>query len=70
MAKLTPWVPRHIEPVRNGFYDCVVRIPGGLVTFWRLEWDGIGFKVPMPMIVREWRGLTKSAAHQAAKEPK
>jgi hypothetical protein len=26
---------------------------------WVLEWDGKGFKVPMPMMVKQWRGLAK-----------
>lgn len=61
MRGRTRWMPRNIEPVRNGTYECIVRIPGGIVTVLPLEWDGMGFIVPMPMIVRKWRGLTKRA---------
>jgi len=34
---------------------------------WHLEWDGVGFLVPMPLIVRHWRGMTKRAFQAAAK---
>lgn len=55
----TGWFPRCLKPVRPGFYDCAVRVAGGFCTIWRLEWDGVGFLVPFPMVVRKWRGLTR-----------
>jgi hypothetical protein len=58
----TRWYLRHVHPVRNGMYECRVRLMGGLVVLWMLEWDGHGFRVPMPMIVYHWRGQTKKAA--------
>lgn len=62
----TPWFPNAVKPVRNGEYECSVRItnsqPRGFL--WRLVWDGRGFLVPFPMIVDHWRGLTKKAANQ------
>ena len=65
----TRWFPRHVHPVRNGQYECRVRIMGGLVGLWPLVWDGKGFVVPFPMVVYHWRGLTKSAAQQKGGEP-
>lgn len=70
MAKgKTRWYPQDIRPVRNGEYECLVRITNrGPLFYWRLQWDGIGFIVPVPMIVKFWRGQTKAAAHQPKKE--
>ena len=67
MKGRTRWYPRSISPVRHGAYECVVRIPGGLVCIWpdKLVWDGVGFLVPMPMGVRQWRGMTKAAHREA-----
>ena len=68
MAKgLTRWYPRHVNPIRNGGYECLVRIAGCTYVIWpeKLEWDGRGFLVPIPMRVIQWRGMTK-AAHIAA----
>jgi hypothetical protein len=59
----TRWFPRYIHPVRNGFYECEVRLMGGLYTNWMLPWDGKGFLVPFPMTVLRWRGQTIKAAH-------
>lgn len=60
MKGRTRWFPRHIKPVRNGKYECVVRISSSVPAMkWMLPWDGIGFIVPVPMIVYKWRGLTK-----------
>ena len=57
----TKWFPRHIHPVRVGEYECVVQISRSMPLFlWRLEWDGVGFKVPFPMIVHRWRGRTRA----------
>jgi hypothetical protein len=66
----TRWFPRHVEPVNHGLYECVVRLPGGVLTRWMLEWDGVGFLVPCPMMVRQWRGMTKAAHRTAMKETK
>jgi hypothetical protein len=56
----TPWFPRSINPVHPGTYECGVRISSSVPTMlWELEWDGRGFLVPFPMIVRQWRGLVK-----------
>mgnify|MGYP003454248354 CR=1 FL=1 len=60
----TPWFSRHVHPVRNGTYECHVRIMGGVTSILRLEWDGKGFLVPFPMMVYRWRGQTKSAARK------
>lgn len=60
----TRWFPRHVHPVRNGQYECSVRIMGGLVVLLSLVWDGKGFVVPFPMVVYHWRGLTKAAARK------
>lgn len=61
MKGRTKWLPIHARPVRLGKYECHVRIMGGLQGTWMLEWDGVGFLVPFPMIVYRWRGLTKKA---------
>lgn len=57
----TPWFPRSTPPVRPGFYECGVRWTSAMptLTLWVLEWDGKGFKVPMPMVVHQWRGLVR-----------
>jgi hypothetical protein len=62
----TRWYPRHIHPVRNGIYECHVRIMGGLETLWNLQWESKGFLVPFPMNVYRWRGQTKKAAKEQA----
>ena len=59
MKGRTKWFRRNTPPVRNGEYQCHVRICGGFNTLWMLEWDGNGFRVPFPMTVYKWRGLTK-----------
>lgn len=64
MKGKTKWYPRHVHPVRNGIYECAVRISSTAPLFlWMLEWDGAGFLVPFPMVVRKWRGQTKKSAH-------
>ena len=68
MKGKTKWFPRHIPPVRNGVYECRVRIMGGLCVLWNLNWDGVGFIVPLPMNVRQWRGLTKAAYKTATQK--
>ena len=70
MKGRTRWYPRHITPVRHGAYECHVRLPGGVRTIWSgpLYFDGVGFLVPMPMMVLHWRGMTK-AAHKDATPP-
>lgn len=67
MKGRTKWLPRHVHPVRPGFYECGVLICSAQRTLMltRLEWDGVGFLVPFPMVVRQWRGMTKKA-HDAA----
>lgn len=68
MKGRTRWFPRNCHPVRNGEFECLVRISSSLPLFrWMLPWDGKGFLVPFPMQVVHWRGLTKKAA-QPTKE--
>lgn len=65
---LTRWflLSRDGYPVRPGVYQCGVRLySSSPVMGWDLEYDGVGFLVPCPMIVHQWRGMTKRA-HQAA----
>ena len=65
----TRWFPRALQPVRRGEYECAVRISRSVPPIlWNLEWDGVGFRVPCPMVVEHWRGLTKTAA-LAAQQP-
>jgi hypothetical protein len=64
----TYWFPRRVEPVRKGEYECAVQISRSVrPLLWRLEWDGFGFKVPFPMVVLWWRGMTKGAHIDATK---
>ena len=69
-AGLTRWFPRHITPVRPGIYRCAVRLTSAqrVLFLWDLEWDGHGFLVPVPMVVYQWRGMTKKAHDAATKE--
>lgn len=61
----TRWFPRHVHPVRNGQYECLVMLTSSAPNFlWTLEWDGKGFLVPCPMVVKHWRGLTKAEARK------
>lgn len=70
MKGRTRWFPRDVHPVRHGEYQCLVRISSSVPLIdWRLQWDGVGFIVPFPMVVHYWRGLTKSAAKAAQKTP-
>lgn len=63
------WAPRNVHPVRNGEYECVVRISSRVPPMlWPLEWDGNGFIVPFPMIVIRWRGMTKKAYDAAIQQ--
>lgn len=57
--KRTPWFSRNTPPVRPGLYECGVYWTSAMPTLalWMLEWDGKGFKVPIPMVVKKWRGL-------------
>jgi hypothetical protein len=58
MSKMTPWYPRHTQPVRNGHYECAVLVTSSAPQIlFDLEWDGIGFLVSCPMVVTHWRGL-------------
>ena len=62
----TRWFPRHIRPVRNGEYECVVQVSRSVpAMLWRLTWDGKGFIVPIPMVVHRWRGMTAKATGRA-----
>lgn len=65
--KRTPWFPRDTPPTRPGFYGCGVRWTSAMptLTLWKLEWDGKGFLVPMPMVVRQWRGLARQPRRAA-----
>lgn len=58
-GRRTNWFPRTTPPVRPGVYECAVRFTSAIPAFvlWDLEWDGQGFRVPMPMVVHQWRGL-------------
>jgi hypothetical protein len=53
MTNRTRWFPRDCFPVRNGEYECAVRLPGlpNRLVLWNLRWDGRGFLVPFPMVV-------------------
>jgi len=65
--KKTKWYPRETHPEMTGFYECAVRLCGlqrGLIVWGLLEWDGIGFKVPVPMNVRKWRGLRHKPSNE------
>lgn len=58
--KKTKWLERETPPTRPGLYECAVLLCGlqrGLINWGLLEWDGKGFLVPCPMVVRKWRGL-------------
>lgn len=60
---LTRWFPRGVAPVREGDYECVVRISRSVPPMrWTLPWDRCGFRVPFPMSVLFWRGQTRRAA--------
>ena len=67
----TPWFPRSAPPVRNGRYECAVRLSSlqrGLIILPNLiKWDGTGFLVPFPMVVVQWRGL--QCCHQTVTKP-
>ena len=62
----TPWFQRDTKPVHRGTYECAVKISSGVPTLlWQLEWDGVGFLVPFPMVVLYWRGLVRRPADVA-----
>lgn len=81
MSKLTPWFPLKSKPARAGVYE-IDRGDGG-TTFYSY-WDGTNFNGGWftPQRAREsfnfghrwsikptrWRGVTRPAAHQPAKE--
>lgn len=68
MKGRTRWYPyRHLKgppvrPVRPGVYQCLVLITSAQrrLISWDLEWDGVGFLVPIPMVVKYWRGMTRA----------
>ena len=58
--KKTKWFPRSTPPTRPGLYECAVLITSAqkkLINWGLLEWDGVGFLVQVPMVVKKWRGL-------------
>jgi hypothetical protein len=70
MAKgKTRWYPSHINPVRKGMYECLMRSSRSLPMF-RVYflWDDEMFVTGWPLsVVVYWRGQTKAAAHQPKK---
>ena len=72
MKGRTQWFPRDVDPTRPGVYECGVWITSAQPRpmLWKLEWDGVGFLVPCPMVVQQWRGMTKAAHLAAMKEAK
>lgn len=66
MKGRTKWFPRRVGPVRPGVYECAVKFSSSVpMMLWKLEWDGTGFLVPIPMVVYWWRGMTKKAHEEA-----
>jgi hypothetical protein len=59
----TRWFRREERPIRHGMYECIVKISCSVpaMNWGLLEWDGIGFIVPVPMNVIFWRGMTQKA---------
>lgn len=56
----TRWFKHDELPTRHGTYECLVMITSSAPLFhWDLPWDGVGFIVPTPMVVKFWRGLAK-----------
>jgi hypothetical protein len=55
------WRPRNVNPKKPGMYECGVRITSSQpkLFLWELEWDGVGFLVPFPMVVHQWRPLAE-----------
>lgn len=67
----TPWIPRSVQPVRPGWYDCIAWFTSSAPSsIWRLYWDGKGFKVPIPLVVDYWRGQTLAAVRRATQAAK
>ena len=69
MKDRTKWFKtKQTYPVRPGFYECGVLFTSAQrkLMLMNLEYvDGRGFRVPWPMVVPVWRGMTKKA-HAAA----
>lgn len=63
------WFPRHVLPVHPGVYECGVVITSSQrhLFLWALPWDGVGFLVPCPMVVKQWRGLARRPTTAAMK---
>jgi hypothetical protein len=60
MKGMTKWYPRSIDPIRCGEYECAIKFTRTMpLMSWRLMWDGDGFLVPFPMVVYQWRGVTR-----------
>lgn len=56
---LTPWFPHSTKPAHIGEYECAVQISSSVpLLLMRLMWGGTGFIVPVPMVVKYWRGLS------------
>ena len=67
---LTRWFPRAVHPVREGDYECIVRISRAVPPMrWTLMWDRKGFRAPCPMVVLRWRGQTRRSALANARAP-
>jgi hypothetical protein len=67
----TDWIPRSMPPVHPGQYECIARIAGGMVfNVGLLDYvEGKGFRVPFPMNVLRYRGMTKKAYDKAITNP-
>ena len=57
------WRSRNTNPKKPGMYQCGVRITSSQrkLFLWELEWDGVGFLVPFPMMVHQWRPMAERA---------
>jgi hypothetical protein len=68
MKGRTQWFKtRDTYPVRPGIYECGViftSMQRGAILL-KLEFDGVGFLCPTPMLVPMWRGMTKDAYDEA-----
>ncbi len=65
MKGRTKWYKTKVTyPERVGWYECGVMITSAQKNLfsWMLYYDGVGFLVPIPMVVHFWRGMTKEAA--------
>lgn len=60
---LTRWYPHKVKPVREGIYECVIRVSRyGPMYRTTYRWDGQQFITGWPWsIVVFWRGQTRAA---------